>query len=347
MIKKLKTWAIFRLDSELPDGFTHVLGDALATEAFVPPASAVSLEARSGWVLPEDMLCTDFERRNDWLFNQYAFLVLRTDQKVLPPKLYAAEVKRRVNEWCQTNNRERAPSGIKSEISEQVKIEMAQRVLPKTTLIPLVWNIAEGVVFVGTHSAGSLDLVRKKFHRTFSRSLVPADAGVLDPEFSEEHFGDVDEVPLTFNTDFLRWLWYASETGTAAGAAWWVGDRIVFSKPAEEKTHVVVQGDDASRAQAAKVALRTGTVRGLQLCLRKNDREYTCNLDANLRVGGAKLPVLVKTGDVAEQFYERLFLMEELDAEIRHLVAEFTFLRSRPEAWAAHVAQVDAWAEGA
>lgn len=344
MVKKMKTWSMFKLESALPDGFVALLGDALQGEAFTPPASSTSLEARSGWVLPEDMLSTSFEDVNAWLFNQYAFLVLRTDQKVLPSKLYAAEVARRVSAWCRENSRERAPKGIKAEIAEQVKMEMAQRVLPKTTLVPIVWNVHEGTVCVGTHAQGNLDLVRKYFRRTFNSGLVIDDAGVLPPEVVEARFGE--EIPPTFNTDFLRWLWYASETGAVARSSWWVGDRITISKQAEEKPHVVVRGEDAARIAAGRTALRDGTVRGLQLCLRKEDREYTCNLDADLRVAGAKLPVLVKSGDLAEQLYERMFLVEDLVHAVRTLAMEFAFLRGRPEAWAAHVAQVATWAGG-
>lgn len=345
MIKKLKTWSRFLTSTPLPDGAAAFLGDAFDTEKFVPPMSQTSLEVRAGWVLPSNMLSTDFEDREPWSFNQYAWLCLRIDQKKLPQKLYAAEVKSRTKAWCAANNRERARFSIKTEIAEQVKLDMAPHVLPTTTLVPVMWDHMRGVVYVGTHAPASLDLVRKMFFRTFSLSLNPAEAIHLDLGILEGRFGG--ELPVSFAPDFMKWVWYRAAETSFLGTTWWLGKKLLLTETTEKSPSITVKGDGVSTDKGAMAALKANwQVRSMDLCARVDDREYEFTLTPDMRIAQARLPVLVKTGDVAEQLYERMYLIEDLVHQLAAFVQEFVAVRSRPAAWQAYLEASAPWQDG-
>lgn len=345
MIKKLKTWSRFLTDRPLPDGEHTYLGDALDTEKFVPPLSQTSLDVRAGWVLPSNMLSTEFEDREQWAFNQYAWVCLRIDQKKLPQKLYAAEVKSRTKAWCSAANRERAPLSVKTEIAEQVKLDMAPNVLPTTTLVPVMWDHVTGVVYVGTHSPVALDLVRKTFFRTFSLMLTPAEVGCFPQVALDAWFqGDL---PTSCAADLMKWVWYRAAETSFLGTTWWLGTKLVLTETSEKSPSLTVKGDNVSTDKGAAAALKANwQVRSMDLCAKADDREYGFTLTPDLRIAQARLPVLIKTGDMAEQLYERMFLIEDLTHHLGLLVQEFVAIRSRPDAWQAYLEVSTPWVEG-
>ena len=338
MIQKQKTWSQFIVETALPEGFRASLGEAIECEAFIPPLSPASLDQRSGWVLPDNMLSTDFGNQDAWLFNQYVVLALRIDQKKLPAKLYAATVKSRCAAWCAAQSRAKCPAAVKLEITEQVKLEMAPNVLPTTSLVWAVWNINDGGVVVFTHAEGALDTFRKKFRRTFSVGLTPDE---LNRNYVEE-----EAHPAWYCKTFLRWLWHRGEEASFVGRSWWVSNRIVMQGPNDEKPTIVLSGDNGHRGQAAKAAtLANYSPSSLRLWVRSDDREYEFTLTDDLRIAGAKLPALVKTGEAAEILYERMYLIEDLDSHLREMFAEFEYIHKDQELRASFEKAVVDWAQ--
>lgn len=342
MIKNLKTWTRFRLTSALPDGAVGQLEDAIELQRFVPPASPASLETRAGWVSTSNMLDTDFKNLNDWLFNHYLFLALRIDKKVLPAKLFAAEVKRRQEAWKKEHNRPRVPGSVKEEMKEQVRIEMATRTLPQTTLVPVMWNLDANYVLIGTHSTAHVELVCKIFQRTFERVLERVDLGVITEAVKTEWF-DGQEPADMWRSEFLAWLWRMAEQ-PVGDVRWWLGEKLILSNPNEAKPNITIRDVDSARVKAAFTALQAGAqVIGLRLCIRVEDREYALSLDKDLRISGAKLPVLVRTGDAAEHIYDRMFLIEDLTYQLENFRERFYVMRSDSATWAAYQNDFAAW----
>ncbi|MFZ5481078.1 MAG: hypothetical protein ACOZNI_30230 [Myxococcota bacterium] len=144
---------------------------------------------------------------------------------------------------------------------------------------------------------------------------------------------EMEGAPPHVSAEFLLWLWYRSEVGRGhvdfegegGSVDFWVDDRIALRQAGEDKVTAVLTGENPSVAPEARAALAGGkVVRDLRLALRRADREYTVTLRGpRVEIAQAKLPALVKGGDVAEQLYERMFLYEELHFVIAGLFRAF------------------------
>ena len=331
-MQKLKTWSRFKAP-DLPDGGRADLAEALQTQAFVPAISATSLDARSGWVLPDDMLSADFTDLR-WFRNQYACFALRTDKKNLPSKLKSSTIKQRVAAWCLTAGRERCPVMVKAEIKEQVEFELAQRVLPQTTLTQVVWNTVTGHVYLGSTADG----VRDTFLKLFRRSFGEAQKHDVE-DVAERRLADLDTEEPDLHSAFLRYLWYQVQRGGVPGVTLSLGDRAVLSNVAEDKPSVTLRGDAEGSAVSA-AALRMGIrmdagIRALKIEVRKDDREYVFVVGKRFTVNGTKLPMHCKTGDDA-MLYEQMFLIEDLMDTLDAFATEFAYLRAG-DGWQAYL----------
>lgn len=158
-----------------PEGFRDTYIQALEENAFREPLTEVHKEQRVGWVQIHNLLDTEFVDTNKWLYNQYAIFALRIDKKVLPARLFAAHLQKRMQAWCKANNRERCPSRVKQELKEALEAEMLLKTLPRVQVYEVAWNIAEEWVIFHNQSEVPNDTFRKLFHRTFGIALVPHD----------------------------------------------------------------------------------------------------------------------------------------------------------------------------
>ena len=151
--------------------------------------------------------------------------------------------------------------------------------------------------------------------------------------------GEQDQVPGHIASDFYLWLWYRSESGgghlelaegEGEGAIdFWVQERLAFRVQGEQKVSAVITGEHPSGSPEARAALAGGKViRDLRLALKREDREYQVTLKGpSVEISAAKLPGLVKAGEVSEILYERMFLYEELTWMIAALFRRFSALR--------------------
>lgn len=140
-------------------------------------------------------------------------------------------------------------------------------------------------------------------------------------------------LPPHLSAEFYLWLWYTSEVdrgaidlgGDAGEVQFWVDDRIAFRSPGEDKATTVLSGERPTDAPEARAALGGGKVlREVRLVLMREEREYTLTLRGpGMTITGAKLPGQVKTGDVAEILYDRMFLYEEMHFVLAALFRRF------------------------
>ncbi|MFZ5481079.1 MAG: recombination-associated protein RdgC [Myxococcota bacterium] len=165
----------YRVDGEVPESFRDSYVKALEDNAFRDALSPLHKEERLGWVQIHNLLDTGFADLNQWLYNHYAVFAMRVDKKVLPAKLFKARLEKKVQAWCQENNRERAPHAVKTELKEALEAEMLQQTLPRVQLYECGWNVAEGWVVFHNQSELPNDKFRKLFHRTFGLVLIPFD----------------------------------------------------------------------------------------------------------------------------------------------------------------------------
>lgn len=153
--------------------------------------------------------------------------------------------------------------------------------------------------------------------------------------------------------EFVVWLWFESEmqetnlrpTGVDP-CAMWLEAQITLVLEKEESR---LKGAIPASSPEAKEALRQGKLpKEAKMRLVRGDREFVWTLKAeSLGLSGLKLPTqLKKTDEVHEVFYERMMLLEDLDATLAALYADFVQLRLS-DAWDDEIEPLmRSWAHG-
>lgn len=163
----------YQVLGDIPADFTPLYIEKLNDNAFRDALSAAHKEERLGWVQVHNLLDTEFDDSNLWLYQQYMVFAMRVDKKVLPATLFRAMLQKRQQIWCKANNREKVPFSVKAELKETLETEMLAQTLPRVTIAEAVWNTREGWVLFHSHAEAQNDRFRKLFHRTFGFILRP------------------------------------------------------------------------------------------------------------------------------------------------------------------------------
>ena len=134
--------------------------------------------------------------------------------------------------------------------------------------------------------------------------------------------------------EFVVWLWFESEmqetnlhpTGVDP-VSMWLEAQITLVLEKEESR---LKGAIPASSPEAKEALRQGKLpKEAKMRLVRGEREYAWTLKADsLGLSGLKLPTQLKKNDEKhEVFYERMMLLEDLEASLSALFADFVRLR--------------------
>ncbi len=162
---------------------------------------------------------------------------------------------------------------------------------------------------------------------------------------------DLIESHRFMGTEFLVWLWYKCDVfegrfviGRHGVCEVWFDDRITLEAMMTETEQSVLKGAAPTTTPEANEALRQGKM-PVQAKLRIicDGREFQFVLKAPaLQTSGIKLPALMTKAD-DEKFYERMSLMEQLEAIIEDLYAEYLALRLTTNAWKVMHKAIQAW----
>lgn len=153
--------------------------------------------------------------------------------------------------------------------------------------------------------------------------------------------------------EFVVWLWFESEmqetnlrpTGVDPCSIWLEAQITLVLEKEESR----LKGAIPASSPEAKEALRQGKLpREAKMHLVRGDREFTWTLKADtLGLSGLKLPTqLKKTDEKHEVFYERMMLLEDLDATLAALYTDFVHLRLSDEWYEDIEPLMQQWAYG-
>lgn len=153
--------------------------------------------------------------------------------------------------------------------------------------------------------------------------------------------------------EFIVWLWFESEmqetnlrpTGVDP-VSLWLEAQITLVLEKEESR---LKGAIPASSPEAKEALRQGKLpKEAKMRLTRGDREFVWTLKADsLGLSGLKLPTqLKKTDEKHEVFYERMMLLEDLEAALSALYTDFVHLRLADEWDDDIVPLMQTWAYG-
>jgi hypothetical protein len=157
---------------------------------------------------------------------------------------------------------------------------------------------------------------------------------------------DLIEGKRFLGREFLTWLWFESELfeGTIeipgeGSFGLWLEGQITLDGAGQSQEQSKLRGAAPSMGPEAREALRQGKLpTSARVRLERGEQAYGFVLHAEtLRLASVKIPaVLTEEGDEDEPFYERMRLLEQLEALLGAVYGEFVALRLSP-AWDAHV----------
>lgn len=163
----------FRVDGELPADWRSTFGQALGDHAFPETPTPRGGEEVEGWVLVGDLLANRFDDLNRWQFDDWLVFALRVDKKRLPAKLFTATLNRRCEAWCAERGTESCPASVRTELKDALEDEWYARALPTVAVTEAAWELSTGTVWLHSLSDSVADRFRKRFLRTFGRTLIP------------------------------------------------------------------------------------------------------------------------------------------------------------------------------
>lgn len=137
--------------------------------------------------------------------------------------------------------------------------------------------------------------------------------------------------------EFLTWLWYQSELrdgifhpdGYEGGPfELWFDDKLVVASPAVNAQENFFKGGHPTSSLEARTALRLGKMASeAKLRVIRGGQEWSFTFKAHrMCTAGMKLPAVLSKED-DDKFYERMFLLEQLEGMLDALFAEFLRLR--------------------
>lgn len=146
---------------------------------------------------------------------------------------------------------------------------------------------------------------------------------------------DLIETKRFLGAEFMMWLWFKSECYESlfdnrdhGTLELWFDDKLTLEAYLAETERNDFKGGAPAHSPEAKTALRQGKrMSKAKMGVIKEGREWTFTLKSDsLDVSGVKLPALLSREE-DEQFYERMYLLEELEDIIASLYKEFLIIR--------------------
>lgn len=162
---------------------------------------------------------------------------------------------------------------------------------------------------------------------------------------------DIIEQTRFLGREFLVWLWWRSELldGEAdlpehGACEVWIDDQITLEAQGEQVERSALRGASPALSPEAKEALRQGKVPiKARISIAKDERDFGFVLNTDsFALSSVKMPTLLQD-EPEERFYERMYLLEELDSMISAVYGEFLLVRVSA-AWEKEIAPaIRAW----
>ncbi len=147
---------------------------------------------------------------------------------------------------------------------------------------------------------------------------------------------DLIEKTRFLGREFIVWLWWKSDRfegklellGQGPYEVW-LDDQITLEAEGEQVERSQLRGAAPATTPEAMEALRQGKVpTKARISISRDEREFTFVLVADsFSLSSVKPPSLLQD-EVEERFYERMYLLEELDGLLLSLFKEFLLLRA-------------------
>ncbi|MBQ9336877.1 MAG: recombination-associated protein RdgC [Lentisphaeria bacterium] len=278
-----------------------------------------------GWVSGRHLLENEIDETTA-VFGGHLYVNLRKAERKIPAQLLNAICRREELAYMQANDTITVPKKEKKRIKEDAIEHNLMKMPPVLSAVPIVVDMATNMMYVGSASLKSFDLVAAEFLKVMEIEPIPVNIRELMMKLFKK--SELDLPDMSFNgrpcseptpgRDFLTWLWYFSET---KGGLLKVGDLGNFNLIVEGPLTFAITGDDAPGASEstvkkgcpqisaeAKAALAVGKkLRKAKILLARGDVEkWTFSFDADaFTFSGLSLPE-TESMEINTRFEERV-----------------------------------------
>lgn len=204
------TYSLYFVDGELPSEFKDRYLQMLKKRAFEPLTTAQEEEETSGWVPIRKPLQT-IQTTQDFVFNEFIAVGLRTDRWSIPGELFRARYAEAEEEYRQKNDLSRLSKIQREDIKKLVRKRLKEQSLPSMKVIDMAWDLDSMRLRFFSQSARVMEIFEEFFEDTFELRLRPASPYILamEIELSDEALEGLTTVePSNFVTGDTTSLYY-------------------------------------------------------------------------------------------------------------------------------------------
>jgi hypothetical protein len=286
---------VFKINEDIPENYIDLFQQFAAGKL-----DEVTDELQEGWVTGRHLLESDINETTA-IRGGYLFLNYRRAIRKVPASLLNAICKREELLWMEENATHYVPRKVKQTIKEEQSEKYLVKMPPQITGTQFVLDLNNKFLYLATTSNAIIDgflaLIKETLNifpyqiNAQTLSLLDLQLNLADVSslaFSSKFLSHEGSVP----TDFLTWLWYASETKSGKVLDGKYGDfqidviapmTLVFNFQSEEGIEeTIVKKGVPERSIEARMALSAGkklNKSGVQIT--RGDDIWTFTFDAS------------------------------------------------------------------
>lgn len=342
------SFRVYKLPRPLPENAVELLA-----KHALPSLEALTSDPIRGWVTGRHNLDRNIAQDTAYL-GGYLRVALATAERKIPGELLRAECRMEEEAFAKARGQDRVSRIERIEIRKAVEDRLRPQALPVISSIPMVYDAARGLVYVGALSDRQMDAVQIAFSEAFGFGMLPYYHGFTPHMLNEYSFtaeADPNSVVNEPGVDFLTWLMFMGETH---GALFKMADGSSVGYMVEGPLHFVMQGagshvtslskGNPMVSAEAKAALLSGKkLARATVTFAIGDQAWTFVYDGlSGSIRGLRLPEGEKLDHIS-RFQERMDYLARFMAILKSLYDAFFAVRLNGDQSGALLAATDAW----
>ncbi len=161
----------YQVKGELPEDFWDFAGLRLKKFA-LRDIDDTSEEKSAGWVSLDNIFDKEFRYANHAKGNYLTFS-LRIDVRRIPSQVFKKHYQREEEAYKNGKVHKKLFQKEKQELRERVKIILLPQMIPVPYAYDVIWNIADGIVYLGSLQEKIREQFMELFKKTFELDLSP------------------------------------------------------------------------------------------------------------------------------------------------------------------------------
>jgi hypothetical protein len=304
------------------------------------------------------------------VYGNYVVLGFRIDRARISSRILEMELRDQTKKQLEISGQQRLSSAQHRELKQTIKEKLYSQPFPAVSIQvhDLVWDTAEGLLYFTSTSQKAREELERWFKHCFGLTLTPLIPYLRAEELAGKSiaatlentcFMNVLQEHAELGRDFLKWLWFKTETDPAKlfelKPPLLVTDlnrvTLALADVAEKQT-VTVNGEQ-SQLREGIAALREGKqVESMRFWIRSQDEDYSLTLNAAwFTCNGLRTPVQLPDPQADEtedgELLEKIALVEKAWSLVDDLFAAFMKIRTSNDWARTELPAMEKWIEEA